>query len=330
MGQLLSRRVGSTRLQSDGEKSVSRRRTIRERCLYSADFPREIDDQIIQEEAYPNLESISEQSLTWNAPSPRRRPPGRSTTPSAPFAALVDFDHLPGRNRSRPRNADAAQRRKFRIPSTSSRRSRGGLRPHDGPNNSRTIFGAVAVDRGEHSRTWNTSSAQSNRPHGIASQATDGNIGTPRRQEMYVKGRRVGESPESPTVILGDPSKYHDNDRGHQSDESLLANIMNGAQNQNKQVLRKKSIGKECVVCTEHRSLRRFPNRNPTKRCTHDIEVCRLCLRTWIESEFSTKMWDEIKCPICSKRLEYDDMNKFAPTEVFCRYVSTPVIKTLE
>jgi hypothetical protein len=41
-------------------------------------------------------------------------------------------------------------------------------------------------------------------------------------------------------------------------------------------------------------------------------------------------MWDEINCPICSKRLEYDDMNKFAPTEVFCRYVSALVINTLK
>jgi hypothetical protein len=343
MGQLLSRPFASTRLQSDGEKGVSRRRTIRERCLYGADFSREIDDRIIREEAYPDLESISEQPVTWNALSPRRQPLGRETTPSAPFAALLDFDHIPRRNRSRPRNTGTAQRTTFRIPSTSSRRSRREVRPYDGPNNSRTTLGAAALNREEHSRTRNTSTAQSNRPHDLGSQATDSNIGTPRRQEKYVRGRNSEEGPESmthdrhrtrhwsnfvPTIILGDPSKYHDNDRGYQSDESLPANILGVAHNQNKQVLKKKSIGKECVVCTEHRSLRRFPNRTPTKRCTHDIDVCRRCLRTWIESEFSTKMWDEINCPICSKRLEYDDMNKFAPTEVFCRYVSALVINT--
>jgi hypothetical protein len=334
MGQLLSRRSGSTRLHSDGPKSVSHRRTIRERNFYGADSSRELDDPINREVVYPYFEDIVEEIIAENAPDSWRRPSGRETTSSAPFAALLASDHLPRRNPSRPRDTDTAEKRTYSIPRTSSRRSRHESRPYDVPNNSRTALGAAALNSRDYSRTGTTSTAQSNRPHVPASQVVDGNTGTPRRQGKYVRGRNSEEGPTHdrhrtrhwsssvPTVVLSDPSKYHDNDGKYHTDRSSSASIVEVAHNRKKQTLKVKSIGKECVVCTEHRSLRRFPNQNPTKNCTHDIDVCRRCLRKWLESEFSAKMWDEIKCPICSKRLESDDMKKFAPTELFFRYVS--------
>ncbi|KAJ4374123.1 hypothetical protein N0V83_002864 [Neocucurbitaria cava] len=77
---------------------------------------------------------------------------------------------------------------------------------------------------------------------------------------------------------------------------------------------------KECIICTDTRSLHRFPNRPPTTQCTHEVDTCRRCLRKWIQSEFTTKIWNEINCPICSKRLQHSDMREFAPRDVFRRY----------
>ncbi|KAH7402632.1 hypothetical protein BKA66DRAFT_404730 [Pyrenochaeta sp. MPI-SDFR-AT-0127] len=77
---------------------------------------------------------------------------------------------------------------------------------------------------------------------------------------------------------------------------------------------------KDCIICADTRSLHRFPNRPPTTQCQHDIDVCRRCLRTWIQSEFEVKIWDEINCPICPIRMQHEDMREFAPSAVFRRY----------
>ncbi|KAF2741249.1 hypothetical protein EJ04DRAFT_242 [Polyplosphaeria fusca] len=77
---------------------------------------------------------------------------------------------------------------------------------------------------------------------------------------------------------------------------------------------------KDCIVCTESRSIQHFATRPPTAQCTHEVNTCRRCLRSWIESEFTSKMWDQINCPECSVRLEHEDMRVFAPPDIFRRY----------
>jgi hypothetical protein len=284
MGQLLSRRFGSTRLHSDGEKGVSQRRTIRERSLYGAYFSRELDVPINREVVDP-YEEIAEEFRAEHAADLCRWPSGREAALSAPSTALLVSDRLPMRNRSRPRNTGTAQRRTSSLPRTSSQRSRREGRPYDVPHNSRTTLGAAALNSTDYSRTRNTSTAQSNRPHISASQAVDGNIGTPRRQGKYVRGRNSEEGPTHdrhrtrhwndfvPTVVLADPSKYHDNDGGYQMDGSSPASIVEVAHNRKKQALKVKSIGKECVVCTEHRPLRRFPHRRLQAMSTKMVRI---------------------------------------------------------
>jgi hypothetical protein len=77
---------------------------------------------------------------------------------------------------------------------------------------------------------------------------------------------------------------------------------------------------KECMVCTESRSLSRFSSYPPTKHCNHNLDVCRRCLRTWISTTFKTKIWNEIDCPTCSKRLDYEDMFHHASADIFHKY----------
>lgn len=77
---------------------------------------------------------------------------------------------------------------------------------------------------------------------------------------------------------------------------------------------------KECVVCTESRSLSHFPYEPPTARCAHDVDVCRRCLRTWISTSFSSKTWDDVNCPICAERLSIDDIREFAPSGIYRQY----------
>jgi DNA-directed RNA polymerase subunit RPC12/RpoP len=76
---------------------------------------------------------------------------------------------------------------------------------------------------------------------------------------------------------------------------------------------------RECMACTDSRALRHFPTRAPTFECEHDVNTCKRCLRTWITMQFETKMWNEIGCPECSARIQYEDMRDFAPEAVFRR-----------
>lgn len=91
--------------------------------------------------------------------------------------------------------------------------------------------------------------------------------------------------------------------------------------------IKKPKEKKDCMVCAETLSVRRFPRRPPTTQCEHEINTCRHCLRGWIRSEFKSKVWDQLDCPECRARMEYDDVKQFAPPEVFRRYV--PQLKSL-
>jgi hypothetical protein len=65
---------------------------------------------------------------------------------------------------------------------------------------------------------------------------------------------------------------------------------------------------KECIVCTDSRSIHHFPSRLTTDQCTHDASVCRRCLHTWIDSQFTTKIWNEISCPVCPSILLFSNL----------------------
>jgi len=83
---------------------------------------------------------------------------------------------------------------------------------------------------------------------------------------------------------------------------------------------------KDCTICTNTLSLHHFPDRPPTKNCKHEVDVCRKCLRTWIASESSAKLWNDITCPICKTQLRSADMREFAPKDVFKRYDSLSLL----
>ena len=140
-----------------------------------------------------------------------------------------------------------------------------------------------------------------------------GNIGSPKRQQKYRRGKCKED---------------HAKSSGHQPDrKNDDEHAIDGAKDQTKKSQRLETESrhatpertKECSVCTETRPLSQFPERPPTERCEHDIDTCYYCLRTWINCEFTTKMWNEIDCPSCRARLQYDDVKDFALRDVFLR-----------
>jgi hypothetical protein len=153
------------------------------------------------------------------------------------------------------------------------------------------------------------------RPHLNALREANGNTETVERHPRSRRGKgsvastRTKDNNHRPrenfTHQTAAKAKIHQHTRSHTSKSSLH-------HKQNHQT-------KECVICTDDRSLRRFPDRPPTEQCSHGSDACRRCLRTWIHSEFATKIWNEINCPMCAARMQYDDIREFAPKEVFHR-----------
>jgi IBR domain, a half RING-finger domain len=56
--------------------------------------------------------------------------------------------------------------------------------------------------------------------------------------------------------------------------------------------------------------------------CNHEPEICLRCWEQHIVSETDTKAWDAITCPHykCGVMLSHEDMQRFAPTDIFRRY----------
>lgn len=138
-------------------------------------------------------------------------------------------------------------------------------------------------------------------------------------------GQRATHSPKASSRqdhTTPDKRYYHDeprsgshrNDQGPRSPNFMSQLSLTGSRH------RRSRSRKECVVCTESRSLSHFPYKPPTARCAHDVDVCSRCLRTWISTSFSSKTWDDVNCPTCAERLSYEDIREFAPSEIFRKY----------
>jgi hypothetical protein len=156
-------------------------------------------------------------------------------------------------------------------------------------------------------------------PHPL--EGFDGNSGVSRHQPNYVRTKtskdshRTKHHEHKSTRTVND---HHLVDRGTENKEHKVRTRLSRSDSHHTSI----RLTKDCIVCTDTRSLHRFPDRTPTDQCNHDVDVCRRCLRAWIQSEFSTKIWNEINCPVCATRMQYEDISEFAPREVFHRLVS--------
>jgi hypothetical protein len=144
----------------------------------------------------------------------------------------------------------------------------------------------------------------------------DGNVGIPRRQPKYIRG----QASKASTKVKDRPRKSDTTQPPSRTKDPKTSRTLLHHSKPAPRHPHPKQI-QDCIICTDTRSLHRFPSRPPTRSCTHAPNVCSRCLRTWIETSSSTKIWNEIDCPVCATRMQYDDIRAFAPREVFQRYV---------
>jgi hypothetical protein len=212
-----------------------------------------------------------------------------------------------------------------------SQRTRREVRPLEATTGNIQATSNIKASRREEinsSRKRPTSSVLDIRTNPYSSERVDGISGVPRHQSTYVRSKASKDAPRT---------KHHEHKSTRDVDDHQLAGRRTGTKDQKARSRLSRSdshhtsvrFTKDCIVCTDTRSLHRFPDRTPTNQCTHDVDVCRRCLRAWIHSEFSTKIWNEINCPVCATRMQYEDISEFAPREVFHRLVLSHMFCTV-
>ena len=95
--------------------------------------------------------------------------------------------------------------------------------------------------------------------------------------------------------------------------------IVDGQEQFNVTIPESSSVQLDCVVCFEGLGPNNAPQRRITSTCDHEPNVCLSCLRQSIETQFTSRRWDQIDCPSCSARLDHQDIQAFADVEVFRR-----------
>jgi hypothetical protein len=74
-----------------------------------------------------------------------------------------------------------------------------------------------------------------------------------------------------------------------------------------------------CGLLMENRSIGELAIKI-TSSCQHRPTVCRDCLTHWITENIQEGKWDEIRCPECRQILEYNDVKRNTPKDLFDRY----------
>jgi hypothetical protein len=76
----------------------------------------------------------------------------------------------------------------------------------------------------------------------------------------------------------------------------------------------------ECAVCADTKHVDAFPRFSIAATCTHPPSTCLDCIQLSIESDLSSKLWTEIRCPECRELLEYADIQRYANKQTFTKY----------
>jgi hypothetical protein len=105
-------------------------------------------------------------------------------------------------------------------------------------------------------------------------------------------------------------------------------------------LLKRQNIPKECIVCTEEKfeidfsvweqlneacaslgwswtwTILEYPSSH-NQRCTHSLDVCRLCVAEHISVALDDGNFERIMCPQCDRMFTYDEIKKLCPDDTF-------------
>ncbi len=74
-------------------------------------------------------------------------------------------------------------------------------------------------------------------------------------------------------------------------------------------------VTETCMVCCDDKRITEMPLRI-TAACGHSPTLCKSCLQHWIQSSLDDLSWDRLKCPECPELLKFEDVKRFAASDV--------------
>ncbi|EPE29694.1 RING/U-box [Glarea lozoyensis ATCC 20868] len=128
----------------------------------------------------------------------------------------------------------------------------------------------------------------------------------------------------SSTSVSSDPEvEVGDSDPNSNSNNELIKapnaeEIVEGNQ-QEQRGLKRRRVTKHCVVCLEDCDVDTFPEDKLTNSCSHEIDVCIMCVSTHIDTQVKDNP-TRVACPTCLETLGFEAVRLYASAEAFERY----------
>jgi hypothetical protein len=82
-----------------------------------------------------------------------------------------------------------------------------------------------------------------------------------------------------------------------------------------------------CTICADQISSGNDVNGLIFSDCNERHDMCLACVAHSLQTQFETRVWNQLSCPICDVRLSYADVKKYAPGTVFERYYSVDTLQ---
>ncbi|KAI8943264.1 hypothetical protein NX059_001284 [Plenodomus lindquistii] len=76
---------------------------------------------------------------------------------------------------------------------------------------------------------------------------------------------------------------------------------------------------RECASCADSYPLQDLIS---LTACDHPSDICQQCLLAWLDTQMASTTWDQVRCPSsgCKNPITYEDVQKYAPADVYERF----------
>ena len=75
-----------------------------------------------------------------------------------------------------------------------------------------------------------------------------------------------------------------------------------------------------CSSCSRDLVASNFFKKKATKDCTHDVNICKPCMKSWITMQLESTTIDKLSCPECPAIMQNANVKAFATKETYAKF----------
>lgn len=75
-----------------------------------------------------------------------------------------------------------------------------------------------------------------------------------------------------------------------------------------------------CSSCSRDLVASNFFKKQPTKDCTHGVNICKPCMKSWITMQLESNTIDKLSCPECPAIMQNANVKAFATKETYAKF----------